>query len=507
MTDGSISQSGQDLAEDFKRLHFHAHDVLDRLVSFHQWLKNQSKAAPSGTRELMLKTLREPLERTKKLEIEVSRALKQCPDITHVEKLQELIADKKNAIAELRALFMISAGIRTASDWQSPSFDHTLEPQAGRHMGKIGNAEYDYTRDLHIDAAGYETRFIKEYVDTHFMEPMGALITVSGMAALSTVATYIRGKLNDQGTVLAGQNSYFQNKLALKQLFGERMRWMQEGSANDMMEIVRREKPQAIFLDTLCNSKTMPVPDLKAFLPALIEHATHPLFLVLDNSTRGMTYQPFLQLPMISKNIKLIVIESLNKFHEYGFDRVTGGIIIARVSLIGGLWGSRMHLGTILPDVSTLALPSPSRKFMEQRLARLGRNTRLLAEAIDASLHEHKNTPMAGVNFSGLPTSPMYAWMKNEPFCGAYFGLAGKPGFDTVFMYQSVIASIFSEAKKRRVDLIGSATFGTDATRVYLAARLAVGGAEPFIRVSVGTETMWELEQLKQVFIKVMENF
>ncbi|MDP3793488.1 MAG: hypothetical protein Q8R07_01920, partial [Candidatus Uhrbacteria bacterium] len=82
-----------------------------------------------------------------------------------------------------------------------------------------------------------------------------------------------------------------------------------------------------------------------------------------------------------------------------------------------------------------------------------------------------------------------------------------KPKFRRVGIYQKFLEKIMQRAKQEKVGLIAGTSFGLDVTRIYLTALHASRDAEPFIRISLGTETLWELEQLKRVFLHVMEHF
>ena len=61
-------------------------------------------------------------------------------------------------------------------------------------------------------------------------------------------------------------------------------------------------------------------------------------------------------------------------------------------------------------------------------------------------------------------------------------------------------------AKKKKVSINGGTSFGFNTTRIYLTARNTDYGM-PFIRVSVGTENIIELEKVKDVFTKTLQSF
>lgn len=493
-----LTQSLQDLAEDLELLREMATSGRERLRRFRTQLASSPTHFQKDTRIFLMKLLEEPEQLYKTLQEELK--------IRH-DRLAEGLALKQRAADALRSLHGICAGIITAPDWQSPSYDHSLISQAGRETGKIIGTSNDYKRDHHADAAAYEKKFAKEYIDGVLRAPVRVFATGSGMAAVSTVAVCLKSESKNDGIVLAGAGTYFENKNVLRQIFGERLRFTDEMDIPAILKIVAREKPQIIFLDTLCNTDSMAMPDLARLIPALAREVKRPTFLVLDNSALSVTFQPLSVFPRVSPHLCLIVIESLNKFHQYGFDRVTGGIIWTQGSLAEKIFRTRMHLGTNIPDASALALPEPNRAWLEKRLTRIGRNTRQLAEACDERMRYLKKSPFEKIIYPGLPSYPGYAWTQKQKFHGGFFVFSFKPKFRRVGIYQKFLEKIMQRAKQEKVGLIAGTSFGLDVTRIYLTALHASRDAEPFIRVSVGTETLWELEQLKRVFLHVIKHF
>jgi cystathionine beta-lyase/cystathionine gamma-synthase len=195
----------------------------------------------------------------------------------------------------------------------------------------------------------------------------------------------------------------------------------------------------------------------------------------------------------------LVVVESLLKFHQFGFDRVSGGIICAPVGSEQGLFETRMHLGTIMPDASVLAMPLPHRELFDARLARIGRNARLLAEKLAAAV-EKGDSHVSRVIHPSLPSYEGYEWSKDLSFQGPFVTLSFKEGKQGVSHYDAFVSRVTAAAKKAGIDIVGGTSFGFDTTRLYVTARYATGITNPFVRISVGTETKREIEALARVF-------
>ena len=242
-------------------------------------------------------------------------------------------------------------------------------------------------------------------------------------------------------------------------------------------------RPRAIFLDTLCNTRWAPVPDVQAVLDAL---RGQDAVVVLDNTALSASFQPF-ELLREADRPHLIVFESLLKYAQLGFDRTNAGMIVARGALAAALEQHREHLGTNVGDAAVNTLPQPSRRVLERRLGRLGRNAALLAERLAA---EAVGRGELRVVHPGLPDHPSHGVARRLTFRGGCLGIASTPERERRF-----VAAALAEARRRGLPLIGGSSFGFDTTRVYLTAA-STGHGEPFVRIAAGTEDRLALERL-----------
>ena len=78
------------------------------------------------------------------------------------ESVQNLRLQLENAFQYLRVSGQLTGSIITATDWQCPSFAHSVSSMAGRFNGKIIGTINDYKRDHHHDEKEYERRLLKE---------------------------------------------------------------------------------------------------------------------------------------------------------------------------------------------------------------------------------------------------------------------------------------------------------------------------------------------------------
>lgn len=400
----------------------------------------------------------------------------------------------------LRTLHGEMGFLFSALDWQSPSFLNATFDQAGMQLGRITGTVNDYKRDWHLDAFDFEKAFSKEYLDARLRLPPHVYVTSSGMSAFATLLAHLQFHADLKGPILVGQGSYFENRWVLQRAFPGQVHEVDEFDAEGILAAARRLKPSLVLLDSLCNTDTLAMPDLAALLPALLRDLPRTSSVVVDNSGLATSCQPLAHVPRVPGHARLYVLESLNKFHQFGFDRVTGGVVWTTGGMPTGLQQTRVHLGTNLPDASTHALPRPNRALLDARLARHGRNALRLAERLNAFLAANPSGHVSHVVYPGLASHPAHAWTKDLPFCGALLVVAFQPGRQTVLEYQRFVDRVMEEATRAGVPLLSGTSFGLDTTRVYLTALHTDQVTRPFVRIAVGTETAAELDALAHVF-------
>lgn len=420
-----------------------------------------------------------------------------------VPRLTEL----KHATADLLRSYQANlAFVLSAGDWQSPTFLHSLVPQAGAQTGKIVGTRNDYKRDGHLDADVYEKAFRKEYIDGMALFPPEVCLTSSGMAAFATLVSFLQSE-GVRGPILVGSASYFENKVVLRKAFPGQIVYVDESDADAVVAAAKRLRPQAVFLDTVCNFATLALPDMAALVPRLLATLSRKSFLVIDNAGMAAMCQPLSWLPKFGIHARLFVVESLNKYYQFGFDRVTAGVVWTTGGLMPcGIRQTRINLGTNVPDASVLALPEPDRRLLDRRMGRMGRNAQRLAETLEAYLAEHPKTSVAHVVYPGLPTHPSSAWAKDRRFHGGFLALAFKPGCQDVPSYKKFVDRAIEKARDAGVDLVSGTSFGFDVTRVYLTTIHYTSVTKPFVRISVGTETAAELDAVARVLISAIES-
>lgn len=375
----------------------------------------------------------------------------------------------------------------TSTDWQSPSFAHTFISQAGRETGKIYATKNDYKRDQHWDAFRYEQSFLKENIDVFIKLPMHVYATTSGMAAFTTILMFLLGEKKVVGKILCGTSIYFENKALLTQLFSDKLIIVDESNTKGVLQAIDIHNPSVVIFDSITNAPDIITPDLTTIIRHLLR-AQKETYLVIDNTGLSVQFQPFPEIFGRRTNLRLIQFESLNKYHQFGMDRVTGGIIVAYENEAGKLFDYRAHAGTNITDVAAASLPTPNRKYLAKRLMLHNNNTAFIATALKNWIDQNPHSSFEGISYPGI---------------GSYFTVKFKRQFATISNFKRFVNIALSIAKRHNVNLVNGTSFGLDTTRIYLTAIRSKPNT-PFVRIAVGVE---DPNPLRDVFIETLKRF
>ncbi len=498
-----FSQTAQDLLEDFIQLEYLTTSLLSNLIRLNKEINNLKKIIRPDTIKLTQENLNH-------FSLQINSYYK---DIQNLKRdasrldpslivMEKLIYEKEKYFDLIRTEMDIIGSLMTSLDYQSPSFDHTIYSMAGCQAGKIRGTINDYKRDSHLDEEVFEKSYLKEYIDALVKFRLKSLMTSSGMSAFTTVFNYLLMEKKLTGNILLGKSSYFQYKHILVNNIKEKITEFDEMDSKRLIAQIKQLKPDAIFLDSLCNAKNIPVPNLCQIIKYLKDEYKKEIYLIIDNTCLSVFCQPFKMLGLKKKNIRLITFESLMKYLHFGLDRVTAGMITAEISDAVKLYECRKHLGTNIADCHVYAFPPPNRIYLEKRLKRHQRNAFFLASNLQKMIN--KKTNLNKIVYPGLKNHPSYFWIKDSPFQGSFFNLEFRN--KKVRIYQKFIKQLMLKARKKRINLIAGTSFGLNTTRVYLTSLWTKFG-QPFARISLGTETRLELERLYHLFKEVIKEF
>jgi cystathionine beta-lyase/cystathionine gamma-synthase len=477
-----MNQHDQDILETCEELRYLLGDAERRISLFLKGIKKNQKHIYSNTYKQSQIIAYQYQQEIKIISLQLDALPTHTPPqaITIIENIREY----------LRSHLVLFGALITNTDWQSPSSEGGHLSQAGRQTGKIYPTINDYKRDQHWDAYGYEQLFLKHNINALIKFPIHAYTTSSGMSALTTILMYLSGEKKLTGKILCGASSYFQNRWLLDQSFSDQLIYINEANTQEIIKAIDTHHPSVIFLDSLTNSPDIIVPDIQAIMDHLraVKNETH---LIIDNTGLSVQFQPFSKILGKRTNLKLILFESLNKYHQFGMDRVSGGIIVAYGKGTDKLFDYRVHCGTILSDISAASLPTPNRSLLVKRLHRHKRNALVLTQTLNTWVRLHPDSPISGFSYPGI---------------GSYFTIKFKQQYASVGSFKRFVSSCLRIAKRHNVNVTSGTSFGLNTTRVYLTAMRSKPHT-PFVRIAVGTESIDHAERLGKVFLEVLEQF
>jgi cystathionine beta-lyase/cystathionine gamma-synthase len=413
-----------------------------------------------------------------------------------------LLKLKKGIFNRLRILQSQFSAAMIMLDYQSPSFGYSIHSEAGLQTGRIVGTINDYKRDGHIDEIEYEKKFVKEYIDAPFKSFIHSYMISSGMSAFTTILNFLtmEGKLNEK--VMMGQSSYFQYKGLLMNMFKSRIIPFDETDTKKILTLFRQHKPSAIFIDSLSNAASIPVPNLRELIEYFDTECTKETYLIIDNTCLSFFCQPFMVTRKLKSKLHILIFESLMKYHHFGFDHACGGIIIAKGKDASKIFEYRKNLGTNIADFSVYSFPNPNKKILKIRLLRLQRNALVLSLHLKQFINNNV-TPVENIIYPAFSDHPSYKWTKNSQFPGSFFNFKFRKQYRSVTFYKKFIKNVILIGKKEGIEIIAGTSFGLNNTRISLTS-LWTNFGEPFIRIAPGNEDLFSIEKLKKVFTEAI---
>jgi cystathionine beta-lyase/cystathionine gamma-synthase len=486
----AVEQSCRDLAEDFDELVFVALSAADRLEAALVEVERAGEGVLPALAGRVCGEGRALIDRLRLEARELGQLAQEAGAATDGGEIEALAGERCLRAELLRAELGLVAALVTATDWQSPSFGHSVSPCAGRQAGLIVGHETDYKRDRHLDAQSYEQAYVREFVGEGTAR---ALMTSCGMSAFTTILGFLlcEGLLRDRYVVI-GRGLYHETKELLYGAIPSQVIEMDELVPPSIALAIEKFRPAAVFFDSLANTSRAPAIDLE-WLMGLFGEGAESTFVVID--VTGTTAAGLPRLFPPPEGVRLVLFESLLKYCQLGFDRANAGVVVAWGEDAEALSRYREHLGTNVPDTAVHTLPPPNRAILLRRLARLERNARLVAERLEEAVAQARGRLVCEIVSPLLESHPSHPIAARLPFAGSCLALRLAAGYEQPTWRQRLVEQALTTARRRGIRLIAGSSFGFDTTRIYVTADSAEYG-EPFVRVAAGTEHRRAIGQL-----------
>lgn len=410
-----------------------------------------------------------------------------------LETCTELRTEFLRLKSELRLIYKQTGAFLCGDDWQSPIYDSSFAFERNRLSNGIAEHIWDYKRDGHLDALAYESQFNDEYCKHLGSDNAKVYLTNSGMAAFTTVLNWLSGELQMRDSALAVLPMYFENLHLARAVFPGLA--IHSSGNNELKETLNREQPSIIFIDAVSNCNEVVYHDLARVTSWAKTQTERQIAIVIDTTCLPL---PLLQsgfLKDLPDNVMVAFVESLAKYHQFGMDAVTGGAVLlhAAQEMQDSFRKTRARIGTNIVDTSVGSLPRPSRELFIQRMDRHSRNTKIVCQKLSEA-SKQSNGIFDSVSWLDEPPA-------NAPwFHASCFTLHLRKEFRSINFYQELEKKVLELCQKYGHPIAFSTSFGFDVSRLYVTAP-ATRFEEPFLRVSVGTETLSQIH----TFVKILE--
>lgn len=391
----------------------------------------------------------------------------------------------------IREGFKLLGALMSSADWQSPIYRSSFSPSANRLTENIKEHVLDYKRDGHLEASEYEESFVREYMSHLGSRNLKAYLTNSGMAAFTTVLHWITGELKLSSSCLAVTPMYFEN-IHLAEAFFPKLDCVSPSNASELKAKLKQLNPQVVLVDAITNCGEVKLQNYETIIEwarttrkktvVVIDTTCIPVFLLPDNL-----------LADLPEHVSVVIVESLAKHHQFGMDTVTGGVVVIDgvQSTHKNFRPTRARFGTNITDASAQSLPSPNRQRLSRRLKRHSRNMEILAQCLYEQIEQH----------SGIIDS--ISWVGAGPENNSWYrspvmSISLCPQFQSVWHYQEFERRVYEIALERKHPVAFSTSFGFDVSRFYVTAP-STDFEPPFLRLSIGTETLSQLKTLIEI--------
>jgi cystathionine beta-lyase/cystathionine gamma-synthase len=368
----------------------------------------------------------------------------------------------------LRTCHSVAGCLLRETTWQSP-------------FGSSVNSN-DYKRAWHSEGDHYEKSFAREYYQGPCRFLPECRLTCSGMAALTTMIGHWNEQFSEHDVVLVDRNVYHESSYLVRTLSRPRIVEVDCDDPHALSRALSTIEPKALFLETLSNSYRIRSVSLTAVVEVINDLTPTDFSLYLDNTGGTFLWPELSSLHTLPCSVPVVIVESLAKYHQYGMDLVTGGVLIIDDPMgnaLESLTRVRTHLGTNTTDIAAATLPDPSFEMNKRRLDRIGRNARIAATRFASDR-------TAEVTFSGLHVTG------ERSFRGGCvnIGLHASGG-----ELRAIVDRAMGACAEQRIPLRCGTSFGFSTSRLYVVES-SLEGHRPFLRFSAGTEEEWELRRI-----------
>lgn len=419
---------------------------------------------------------------------------------------EELIEQKKKLYALFRICLSQYASLMTCLNWQAPSIKSSMNTRIGIEKAPIEADWNDYKRDRSGDTFACESMIEKNTIFTSGMgvNPITNIFN-SGMGAFTCIIYFLINEDIVKNRVLASSQIYVENRILLKSFFKNNLDIFTHNNTDKIIKHILSAEPNAVFIEPLSNTNNLRLFEVSEIVKAVAKKHKKDIYFILD-VTCILGFENIFEEFNLPKNIKIILHGSILKSPQLGLERINAGFVqtYGLEKLSDKILDYRTMSGTNIQDYATNLLAFTTKELLQKRMKIIEENAVILAEYVSDLDPNHEI--ISEVIYPRLKSHPDYDISKKMNFTGSFFNIKFIPHMNNDKYFALLTNEIIKSAKEYNCDIVHGASFGFNHTSVYYS----VGWDEPenhYLRISTGTETIYEIEKIKLVFKDAFINF
>lgn len=420
--------------------------------------------------------------------------------------LDSLINDKEILFSRLRITLSEFASLMTCLNWQSPSIKSSKSTRIGIEKYPIETDWNDYKRDRSGDTFYCEEIFEKNILITknNGVKPVLNLFS-SGMAAFTAIIYFLICENIVKGGAISFTHNYIESKMLLTGFFKNKLRTFDDTDTESIVRNILTTKPNVVFLEPLSNTNNLHMFDVLEIINRVSRNYKEEIYFILD-LTCILGFENILDNFTIPSNIKIIQHGSLLKSPQLGMERVNVGFVqtFGLGTLSDRILDYRTLSGTNIQDFATNLIPYTTKSYIQTRMKIIEANAINLANFLMRIDPNHNI--FAEIIYPGTKIHKDYSISKKIGFAGTFVNIKFVSEFNKDKYFELFTKGLIDKAKDYNCDIVHGASFGFNHTSIYYS----VGWEDPkdhYLRLSLGTETSYEMEKIKKVFNEVFLNF
>ena len=329
-------------------------------------------------------------------------------------------------------------------------------------------------------------------------EQTGLLVTSSGQAAYTVAESFLlRNIFSKEPTVVSCPYIYFENLEQIESLKNVNFIVSPSWKIEDMINLVEENSAEALFIDPLANLGTLHTIDFRELATKLDGHDWSQKWLMIDGTMVSGGIDVF-KIFNKANHPHILYIESGSKYMQFGLDLQMMGIVVAEKAYFPILNTHRRNTGTIMYQAGVTKLPEYNREMFLSRMHVLTRNAEILCKMLKEINRKEKK-----INITFPYNWRELGWKHGGGIVAINFveeGVNNKPCLDFL------IDLIIDECEKEEVPITKGVSFGFSTIRISAAAAMAQN-RPPFLRFSMGEESIEEMHKLCKMIRKCFEIF